>query len=687
LAKEIDFVTGTVVTADFLDNVQEVESALAWGIRVYKSGANTLTLPLSSDGTTSSASVRINGLPRFITTPIVHSMAGLGDGLYNVYLTAGAGPGFTLRTSTGAATADERKIAEVDFAANAITAVRNMVDAVSGHGYQHRAGGQDELNLAGYDPLTVTSLTVTKNATTAINLTNTTAGTGITIGGDVVISRTGAGVVGFTAANGVAFSGAISSTGLTATGNVRLGDADADTLGFFSVAGVARQSATTDIKDALTSYGLLQGTSPSPLNLDGGTLTAGTVNGTGFQVSGVALAASDLSNGVTGSGAVVLAAGPALTGTPTAPTAAVDTNTTQLATTAYVVGQGYAKLASPALTGNPTAPTPAANDNDTSVATTAYVQTELTAYASDTVTFANKTFTDSTTFFADEAAPTKKFQFQASGITTGQTRTLTVPDASGTLALLASPAFTGTPTAPTAAVDTNTTQLATTAFVVGQAASTNPIMDGSVAVGTSLRYARADHVHPTDTSRAPLASPGLTGTPTAPTAAVDTNTTQLATTAYVVGQGYAKLASPSFTGTVTTAGNILPGGNVYHSTAGAGVYFNRNTSGQYAVTDSAGGLVHDAADDAMELVASPSGTGGTASTLTPIFAVRMVGAASQLAFHGVTPVARPAARTMNNWTIGSNADRSIDRNNWTLQELFDYVMTMAYDLQQNGLYA
>jgi hypothetical protein len=66
-------------------------------------------------------------------------------------------------------------------------------------------------------------------------------------------------------------------------------------------------------------------------------------------------------------------ASPALTGTPTAPTAAVDTNTTQLATTGFVIAQAYAKLASPALTGNPTAPTAAAGDNDTSIATTAFV--------------------------------------------------------------------------------------------------------------------------------------------------------------------------------------------------------------------------------------------------------------------------------------------------------------------------
>ncbi len=36
--------------------------------------------------------------------------------------------------------------------------------------------------------------------------------------------------------------------------------------------------------------------------------------------------------------------------------------------------------------------------------------------------------------------------------------------------------------------------------------------------------------------KAPLASPALTGVPTAPTAAVDTNTTQIATTAFVVAQ-------------------------------------------------------------------------------------------------------------------------------------------------------
>lgn len=83
---------------------------------------------------------------------------------------------------------------------------------------------------------------------------------------------------------------------------------------------------------------------------------------------------------------------------------------------------------------------------------------------------------------------------------------------------LASPTFTGTPAAPTAAVDTNTTQLATTAMVLAQAAAATPIIDGVAAVGTSTRFARADHVHPTDTTRAPLASPTFTGQATVSTA-------------------------------------------------------------------------------------------------------------------------------------------------------------------------
>lgn len=65
-----------------------------------------------------------------------------------------------------------------------------------------------------------------------------------------------------------------------------------------------------------------------------------------------------------------------------------------------------------------------------------------------------------------------------------------------TYATIAAPTFTGIPAAPTAAADVNTTQLATTAYVIGQAASVAPLALATAAVvGTSLRYARQDHVH------------------------------------------------------------------------------------------------------------------------------------------------------------------------------------------------
>ena len=106
---------------------------------------------------------------------------------------------------------------------------------------------------------------------------------------------------------------------------------------------------------------------------------------------------------------------------------------------------------------------------------------------------------------------------------------------------LVSPALTGTPTAPTAAAGTNTTQIATTAFVNAVVAADRPFeataanikMDGAQSVGVLNTVARGDHVHPTDTSRAPLASPALTGTPTVPTAVVGANTAQIANMAAV----------------------------------------------------------------------------------------------------------------------------------------------------------
>lgn len=85
--------------------------------------------------------------------------------------------------------------------------------------------------------------------------------------------------------------------------------------------------------------------------------------------------------------------------------------------------------------------------------------------------------------------------------------------------------------------------------------ATMPVMDGQASIGVKKEYARSDHRHPTDTSRAPIQSPTFTGIPKAQTAAAGTNTTQIATTEFVktaidnVIGSKANLASPTFTGT------------------------------------------------------------------------------------------------------------------------------------------
>jgi len=104
---------------------------------------------------------------------------------------------------------------------------------------------------------------------------------------------------------------------------------------------------------------------------------------------------------------------------------------------------------------------------------------------------------------------------------------------------LASPGLTGTPTAPTASQGTNSTQLATTAFVVAAINALISAAPGALDTLDELAAALGDDANfaATITSllalKAPLASPTFTGTPAAPTAALGTNTTQIATMAAV----------------------------------------------------------------------------------------------------------------------------------------------------------
>ena len=180
----------------------------------------------------------------------------------------------------------------------------------------------------------------------------------------------------------------------------------------------------------------------------------------------------------------------------------------------------------------------------------------------------------------------------------------------GSVVLAGSPALTGTPSAPTATTGTNTTQLATTAFVTSaiggstvvnsfSAGTTgltpNSTSSGAITLGGTLAVANGGTGVTSSTGSGSVvlsASPTFTGTPSAPTAALNTNTTQLATTAYVIQQvsasgggtvtsvgGTGTVNGITLTGTVTASGNLTLGGTL------SGVSLTSQVSGTLPVAN------------------------------------------------------------------------------------------------------
>ena len=263
----------------------------------------------------------------------------------------------------------------------------------------------------------------------------------------------------------------------------------------------------------------------------------------------------------------------------------------------------YAPLASPALTGAPTAPSPANGDNSTKIATTGWVRQQGHNYSGSGIGIPGNL-----TLALGNLGGWG--QFQAAGVTatlppvasvvSGQTFTFLGSSTGGTIkgnaaelilsasnaaantlsiganeevtlsangtnwfvvsdgissaavaaqyAPLASPNFTGTPTAPTLANTDNSTKLASTAFVQSLVASALSPYETAAAATSSLASAVAGLDSPAQvasaisaalTAYAPLASPALTGAPTAPTPAVSDSSTKLATTAFVRSMGSA----------------------------------------------------------------------------------------------------------------------------------------------------
>jgi hypothetical protein len=83
------------------------------------------------------------------------------------------------------------------------------------------------------------------------------------------------------------------------------------------------------------------------------------------------------------------------------------------------------------------------------------------------------------------------------------------------------------------------------AHAIGDVTGLQTALDGKAASSHAHAIADVTGLQTALDGKAPLASPALTGTPTAPTAANGTSTTQLATTAFVLGTRLDQLAQPT----------------------------------------------------------------------------------------------------------------------------------------------
>jgi hypothetical protein len=181
------------------------------------------------------------------------------------------------------------------------------------------------------------------------------------------------------------------------------------------------------------------------------------------------------------------------------------------------------------LTGATAASTPAAADNSLKLSTTAYSDRAATNAAA---AIAVPAPSSANPIVNGAAAP---------GTATPYSRADHVHPTDTTLAPKTGAVLTSATAASTPAAADNSLKLSTTAYAdraatnaAPAASSTNPLVNGTAAPGTAAPYSRQDHVHPTDTTRAPLNKRITTITSSATPAVNVANTDAVTITAQAV---------------------------------------------------------------------------------------------------------------------------------------------------------
>ena len=303
---------GDVLPASWTDQIQEFVASLATNLRIQRASDSVLEIPAGSGD--DQVAIGIDGLWRYRSSTVNASGPGGSAAVHDVWVVASANifsdsPAVDTDTTdytfglvilasgtptgnySGRAITGMRKIGEAVWDGSKYTEIRQLVGKM-----------RDTMPVVASAPSVDAPAGVFRGLASQaapVLLVENSAGLDLFYvepDGDVHVE-------GDLTVIGNLVAAALEVPGIVVAGNTRLGSDDSDVIGFFSVAGTARQGATADIKDTLAGYGLLTNGGASPLNLDGGALTAGNITSSG-TLSGTALnlAAGTVSITATGFG-------------------------------------------------------------------------------------------------------------------------------------------------------------------------------------------------------------------------------------------------------------------------------------------------------------------------------------------------------------------------------------------------
>ncbi len=340
---------------------------------------------------------------------------------------------------------------------------------------------------------------------------------------------------------------------------------------------------------------------------------------------------------------------------------------------AMLVTMGGAPLASPTFTGTPAAPTASGGTNTTQIATTAFVTSAVAAGG-------GAPFADTTAIVKGSADATKQVRFEVDGLTGSTTRIITVPDFDLTLVPKADPSFTGIVSAETINIASDTILLDETQAVFDIGAVFNngitmdeefvcnggsftvsptivstslPVLFEGASVITNLTTGTLyfSSLKDFEDAGAVITIDGLTGNITTvglvtiPTATPGTNTTQAATTAFVTAA-----VSTAVTGLLDFKGSTDASGNPNYPSALKGDSYIVSVAGKIG---GASGKSVDVGDVYFATADNAGGTEASVGTSWVVLEHNLAGAL--LSANNLSDVANTTtARSNLGLVIGTN---------------------------------